>query len=52
MSRRTARHNGEACIAHTRILAPLSRYDEVVDAIAARMQSVTVGDPSAACMGA
>nr|WTB28879.1 aldehyde dehydrogenase [Streptomyces sp. NBC_00830] len=39
-------NNGEACIAHTRILAPRSRYTEVVDAIAAMMQGVTVGDPS------
>ncbi|MGW5942857.1 aldehyde dehydrogenase [Streptomyces celluloflavus] len=38
-------NNGEACIAQTRILAPRSRYDEVVDAIAAMMRNVTVGDP-------
>ncbi|MFI1287895.1 aldehyde dehydrogenase [Streptomyces sp. NPDC020792] len=38
-------NNGEACVAHTRILAPRSRYDEVVDAIAAMMRGVTVGDP-------
>ncbi|MFH8586300.1 aldehyde dehydrogenase [Streptomyces celluloflavus] len=38
-------NNGEACIAQTRILAPRSRYDEVVDAIAAMMRDVTVGDP-------
>ncbi|MEU7180251.1 MULTISPECIES: aldehyde dehydrogenase [Streptomyces] len=38
-------NNGEACIAQTRILAPRSRYDEVVDAIAAMMRDATVGDP-------
>ncbi|MFB7109798.1 aldehyde dehydrogenase [Streptomyces sp. NPDC056291] len=38
-------NNGEACVAHTRILAPRSRYDEVVEAIAAMMRGVTVGDP-------
>jgi acyl-CoA reductase-like NAD-dependent aldehyde dehydrogenase len=40
-------NNGEACIAHTRILAQRSRYDEVVDAIADMMRGVTVGDPAA-----
>ncbi|MFB7499760.1 aldehyde dehydrogenase [Streptomyces sp. NPDC056161] len=39
-------NNGEACVAHTRILAPRSRYDEVVDAVAAMMSGLTVGDPS------
>ncbi|MGW4821302.1 aldehyde dehydrogenase [Streptomyces sp. NPDC004227] len=38
-------NNGEACVAHTRIMAPRSRYDEVVEAIAAMMRGVTVGDP-------
>ncbi|MFF4755106.1 aldehyde dehydrogenase [Streptomyces sp. NPDC002514] len=39
-------NNGEACVAHTRILAPRSRYDEVVDAVATMMSGLTVGDPS------
>jgi acyl-CoA reductase-like NAD-dependent aldehyde dehydrogenase len=39
--------NGQACIAHTRILAPRSRHDEIVEAITAMAGSVTVGDPSA-----
>ena len=39
-------NNGQACIAQTRILAPTSRYDEVVDAlVAAVSESWTVGDP-------
>ncbi|MFJ4846589.1 MULTISPECIES: aldehyde dehydrogenase [unclassified Streptomyces] len=39
-------NNGEACIAHTRILAPRSRYEEVVAAVASMMEGITVGDPS------
>ena len=39
-------NNGEACVAHTRILAPRSRYDEVVGAIAEMMSGLKVGDPS------
>jgi acyl-CoA reductase-like NAD-dependent aldehyde dehydrogenase len=39
-------NNGEACIAHTRILAPRSRYEEVVAAVAALAESLTVGDPA------
>ncbi|MDQ0380449.1 aldehyde dehydrogenase [Amycolatopsis thermophila] len=39
-------NNGEACVAHTRILAPRSRYREVVDAIAGMMEGITVGDPA------
>lgn len=38
-------NNGEACIAHTRILAPRSRYAEAVDALAAMTSEVAVGDP-------
>jgi betaine-aldehyde dehydrogenase len=37
-------NNGQACGAQTRILAPRSRYDEVVDAISARVASFKVGD--------
>ena len=39
-------NNGEACIAQTRILAPRSRYDEVVDALADAVRSQVVGDPA------
>ena len=38
-------NSGQACIAQSRILAPRSRYAEVVDAIAAMMGGLTVGDP-------
>ncbi len=38
-------NNGEACIAQTRILAPRSRYQEVVDAVAQATASLHVGDP-------
>jgi aldehyde dehydrogenase (NAD+) len=39
-------NNGEACIAQTRILAPQSRYDEVVDALSDAVKASTVGDPA------
>jgi betaine-aldehyde dehydrogenase len=39
-------NNGEACIAQTRILAPRSRYDEVVDALADAVRGQVVGDPA------
>jgi len=39
-------NNGQACVAQTRILAPRSRYDEVVDAIAAAVRGTSVGDPA------
>ncbi|XVV14905.1 aldehyde dehydrogenase [Actinoplanes sp. CA-131856] len=38
-------NNGESCIAQTRILAPRSRYDEVVAALAEMVKSAKVGDP-------
>ncbi|MFF2557492.1 aldehyde dehydrogenase [Nocardia sp. NPDC058058] len=38
-------NNGESCIAQTRILAPRSRYAEVVAALAALVESLPVGDP-------
>src|SRR5579864_1137829 len=38
-------NNGQACVAQTRILAPRSRYAEVVDAMAAMMRGLSVGDP-------
>jgi aldehyde dehydrogenase (NAD+) len=40
-------NNGEACILQTRILAPQSRYQEVVDALKGLVESLKVGDPSA-----
>ncbi|SDY59650.1 Acyl-CoA reductase [Saccharopolyspora shandongensis] len=41
-------NNGESCIAHTRILAPRSRYEEVVAAVQELVESLEVGDPNAA----
>jgi aldehyde dehydrogenase (NAD+) len=38
-------NNGQACISQTRILAPRSRYDEVVDALVSAVAGLTVGDP-------
>ncbi|WP_174186995.1 aldehyde dehydrogenase [Nocardia barduliensis] len=38
-------NNGESCIAQTRILAPRSRYEEVISALAALVESLAVGDP-------
>ncbi|MFD8965459.1 aldehyde dehydrogenase [Streptomyces sp. NPDC059568] len=39
-------NNGEACGSLSRVLAPRGRYEEVVSAIAAMAESLTVGDPS------
>jgi aldehyde dehydrogenase (NAD+) len=38
-------NNGQACVAQTRILAPRARYAEVVDAFAAALGALKVGDP-------
>ena len=38
-------NNGQTCHLSSRILAPRSRYDEIVDAVAALADSMTVGDP-------
>jgi aldehyde dehydrogenase (NAD+) len=38
-------NSGQACIAQSRVLAPRARYAEVVDAIAAMVAGLTVGDP-------
>ena len=38
-------NSGQACVAQTRVLAPASRYDEYVDALAAMVAEVPVGDP-------
>src|ERR1700730_13317800 len=39
-------NTGQACVAQTRILAPRSRYDEIVDAVSAFVQALPVGPPS------
>jgi aldehyde dehydrogenase (NAD+) len=38
-------NNGQACVAQTRILAPRSRYDETVEALAGMVNGLKVGDP-------
>jgi aldehyde dehydrogenase (NAD+) len=38
-------NNGQTCHASTRILAPRSRYEEVVDAVTARASQLVIGDP-------
>ena len=38
-------NNCQACLGQTRILAPESRYDEIVEAYAAEMRKVKFGDP-------
>ncbi|MCK9284773.1 MAG: aldehyde dehydrogenase [Rhodocyclaceae bacterium] len=38
-------NSGQACFSGTRVLAPASRYKEIVDAYAATVSSFTVGDP-------
>ncbi|WP_410615886.1 aldehyde dehydrogenase [Amycolatopsis sp. lyj-109] len=39
-------NNGESCIAQTRILAPRSRYEEVVSGLKDLIESLGVGDPA------
>jgi aldehyde dehydrogenase (NAD+) len=39
-------NSGQACVAQTRILAPRSRYDEIVDGVSAFVQALPVGLPS------
>jgi aldehyde dehydrogenase (NAD+) len=39
-------NNGQACAAQTRILAPRSRYKELVDALAAGVGAMPFGDPT------
>jgi betaine-aldehyde dehydrogenase len=39
-------NNGQACVAQTRILAPASRYDEVVQVFTDKMAEQKVGDPT------
>jgi aldehyde dehydrogenase (NAD+) len=38
-------NTGQACVAQTRILAPRSRYDEIVDAVSNFVQMLPVGGP-------
>jgi aldehyde dehydrogenase (NAD+) len=38
-------NNGQACVAQTRVLAPRHRYGETVDALAAMVDAIAVGDP-------
>ena len=38
-------NNGQTCFLNSRILAPRSRYDEIVDAVAALANGLVVGDP-------
>jgi aldehyde dehydrogenase (NAD+) len=38
-------NNGQACLAQTRILAPRSRYDEVVEAVVSSVRAMKVGNP-------
>lgn len=38
-------NNGQACISQSRILAPRSRYTEVIEAVAAYARGLVVGDP-------
>ncbi len=39
-------NNGQACVAQTRILAPQSRYDEIVGVLSTQMAAQIVGDPT------
>ena len=39
-------NSGQACVAQTRVLAPHSIYGEVVDALAATVSAMPVGDPA------
>jgi aldehyde dehydrogenase (NAD+) len=39
-------NGGQACVAQTRYLVPESRYAEMVDALAAMVEALVVGDPS------
>jgi acyl-CoA reductase-like NAD-dependent aldehyde dehydrogenase len=38
-------NNGQACVLHSRILAPRSRYEEIVSIVAEQARSLVVGDP-------
>jgi acyl-CoA reductase-like NAD-dependent aldehyde dehydrogenase len=43
---KSAANSGQVCNALSRILVPASRHDEFVDALAAGMQAMSVGDPN------
>ncbi|WP_426571454.1 aldehyde dehydrogenase [Aquihabitans sp. McL0605] len=38
-------NSGQACVAQTRVLVPAARQDEFVDALAAMVEALVVGDP-------
>jgi len=38
-------NSGQACVAQTRVLVPAARQDEFVDAMAAMVEALVVGDP-------
>lgn len=38
-------NNGQTCVTHSRILAPATRYQEVLDAVVSVAESLTVGNP-------
>ena len=39
-------NSGQACVAQTRVLVPASRHDEMVEALAAMVTEIPVGDPT------
>jgi acyl-CoA reductase-like NAD-dependent aldehyde dehydrogenase len=39
-------NSGQACVAQTRVLVPAARHDELVEALAAMVEALPVGDPS------
>ncbi|MGW4717728.1 aldehyde dehydrogenase [Nocardia sp. NPDC004260] len=39
-------NSGQGCVAQTRILAPRSRYDEILDALVEHVKTMKVGDPN------
>ncbi|MBX6387407.1 MAG: aldehyde dehydrogenase [Frankia sp.] len=39
-------NSGQACVAQTRVLVPRSRYREMVDALAAMVETIPTGDPA------
>lgn len=45
VNRTCLRNTGQTCYNSTRILAPKSRYDEVVEAVAAAVSATPIGDP-------
>ncbi|MFJ8816530.1 aldehyde dehydrogenase [Amycolatopsis thermoflava] len=46
VSRLCAPNSGQVCYSCTRVLAPESRYDSVVDAVVAGMRAARLGDPA------